>query len=144
MRVHQERFYLTPAEVNTVAYVYILRCSDGSLYTGWTPDLQRRLKAHMDGRASKYTRSRLPVALAACARFETPAAARSFEARFKRMTRAAKLEALRRREAFGVRVHNMERDGYDDRPHRRRITHARGPRQARKGTDLDDQRRSGI
>ncbi len=43
--------------------VYLLRCSDGSLYTGITNDLPKRLKAHAAGRASKYTRSRLPVRL---------------------------------------------------------------------------------
>ncbi len=45
--------------------VYILRCSDGSLYTGITNNLPKRLKAHAAGRASKYTRNRLPVRLAA-------------------------------------------------------------------------------
>ena len=43
--------------------VYILRCGDGSLYTGITNDLSRRLAAHSSGRGAKYTRSRLPVAL---------------------------------------------------------------------------------
>ena len=45
-------------------YVYILRCSDGSLYTGYTADLRRRLARHNSGRGSKYTASRLPVELA--------------------------------------------------------------------------------
>ena len=44
--------------------VYILRCGDGSLYTGWTNDLPRRLKAHQAGKGGRYTRSHLPVALA--------------------------------------------------------------------------------
>ena len=44
--------------------VYILRCGDGTLYTGCTNDLPRRLAAHQSGRGAKYTRSRLPVALA--------------------------------------------------------------------------------
>lgn len=44
-------------------YVYILRCADGSLYTGWTTDLQRRLASHNSGKGAKYTRSRLPVEL---------------------------------------------------------------------------------
>jgi len=44
--------------------VYLLRCSDGSLYTGITNDLPKRLKAHATGQASRYTRSRLPVSLA--------------------------------------------------------------------------------
>ncbi len=44
-------------------YVYILRCADGTLYTGWTTDLNRRLAAHNAGSGAKYTRSRRPVAL---------------------------------------------------------------------------------
>ena len=48
----------------TDAWVYLLRCADGSLYTGWTNDLDKRLAAHAAGTASRYTRSRLPVELA--------------------------------------------------------------------------------
>ena len=44
-------------------YTYILRCGDGSLYTGWTNDLEKRFRAHAAGRGGKYTRSRLPVEL---------------------------------------------------------------------------------
>ena len=43
--------------------VYILECADGSLYTGWTNDIDKRLAAHSAGRGSRYTRSRLPVRL---------------------------------------------------------------------------------
>ena len=42
-------------------YVYILRCADGTLYTGWTNDLERRVAAHNSGKGAKYTRSRLPA-----------------------------------------------------------------------------------
>ena len=45
------------------AYVYMLRCADGSLYTGWTNDMEKRLKAHQSGQGAKYTRSRGPVEL---------------------------------------------------------------------------------
>ena len=45
------------------ACVYILECGDGSLYTGWTNDIGKRMKAHRAGKGSRYTRSRLPVAL---------------------------------------------------------------------------------
>lgn len=45
------------------AYVYMLRCADGTLYTGWTSDLARRVKAHNSGHGAKYTRSRKPVTL---------------------------------------------------------------------------------
>ena len=44
-------------------YTYVLLCADGTLYTGWTNDLPRRLEAHNAGRGAKYTRSRLPVRL---------------------------------------------------------------------------------
>jgi len=88
-----------------VSFVYILRCADGSLYTGWTDDLPRRILAHGQGRASKYTRSRLPVQLAAWLLFDDNGAARSFEAHFKRMTREQKLAAIEGRQALGVRMH---------------------------------------
>lgn len=45
------------------AWIYLLRCADGSLYCGWTNALERRMRAHAAGRASRYTRSRLPLAL---------------------------------------------------------------------------------
>lgn len=46
-----------------MAYTYILECSDGTFYTGWTVDLETRLKCHNSGRGAKYTRARLPVKL---------------------------------------------------------------------------------
>jgi putative endonuclease len=76
------------------AYVYILRCRDGSLYTGWTVDVQRRLAQHAAGTGSRYTRSRLPVALAASFPAADASAARRREAEIKRMPRARKLELL--------------------------------------------------
>ncbi len=92
--------------MKTAAYVYILHCRDGSLYTGWTDDLERRLGAHVAGKASKYTRSRLPVRLAAWFVLAGPSAARTLEARFKRLTRQQKLEAMRARQAFGIAMNN--------------------------------------
>jgi len=73
------------------AWVYLLRCRDGSLYCGWTSDLERRLDAHRRGRASRYTASRLPVALALAQPMADRSAARREEARIKRLTRAEKL-----------------------------------------------------
>lgn len=52
-----------PTKPTGAWYVYIVRCADGSLYTGITTDLERRLKRHNAGTASRYTRSRLPVTL---------------------------------------------------------------------------------
>jgi len=54
----------TPRRPSSRWLVYLLRCSDGSLYTGITNDLPKRLQAHAAGKASKYSRSRLPVRLA--------------------------------------------------------------------------------
>jgi putative endonuclease len=73
------------------AWVYLLRCRDGSLYTGWTSDLERRLAAHARGTASRYTRSRLPVELAVALPMADRTAARREEARIKALPRAAKL-----------------------------------------------------
>jgi predicted GIY-YIG superfamily endonuclease len=67
--------------------VYILRCSDGSLYTGITNDLPKRLKAHAAGKASKYTRSRLPVRLAYGEPQKSKPAALKREAAIKRLRR---------------------------------------------------------
>ena len=52
-------------------YTYILKCSDGSLYTGWTNHLEERVKAHNEGRGAKYTRGRRPVELVYSERLET-------------------------------------------------------------------------
>ena len=74
--------------------VYLLRCADDSLYCGWTTDLTRRLAAHQAGTASRYTRSRLPVQLAAVVAVADRSAALREEARIKRLPRAAKLELV--------------------------------------------------
>jgi predicted GIY-YIG superfamily endonuclease len=74
--------------------IYILRCSDGSLYTGITNDLPKRLKAHAAGRASKYTRSRLPVKLAYSEPQKSKSVALKREAAIKRLTRPAKLRLI--------------------------------------------------
>jgi putative endonuclease len=75
----------------TGAWVYLLRCRDGSLYCGWTSDLDRRLAAHGSGRGSRYTASRLPVSLALAQPMPDRSAARREEARIKRLTRSEKL-----------------------------------------------------
>jgi putative endonuclease len=79
-----------PAE----AWVYLLRCTDGSLYCGWTVDLDRRLAAHAAGTASRYTRSRRPVELAMALAMPDRAAARREEARIKGLDRAHKLALI--------------------------------------------------
>ena len=74
--------------------MYLLRCCDGSLYTGWTVDLERRLARHRAGVASRYTASRPPVELALAIPMADRAAARREEARIKRLPRPAKLALL--------------------------------------------------
>ena len=74
--------------------MYLLRCRDGSLYTGWTIDLNRRLARHRAGTASRYTATRLPVELKLAVPMPSRTAARREEARIKRLPRAAKLALL--------------------------------------------------
>jgi putative endonuclease len=77
-----------------VAWVYVLRCADGSLYTGWTVDLDARLRRHEAGKASAYTRSRLPVELALALPMPDRSAAMREEARIKGLERAEKLALI--------------------------------------------------
>jgi putative endonuclease len=76
------------------AYVYLVRCADGSLYCGWTTDVAARTAAHAAGRGGRYTSARRPVALAAAWELPSRTAARRAEAAVKRLSRAAKLRLL--------------------------------------------------
>jgi putative endonuclease len=76
------------------AWVYMLRCADGSLYTGWSSDVERRLARHNAGSASRYTASRRPVELALVLAMADRSAAMREEARIKRLDRAAKLALI--------------------------------------------------
>ena len=76
------------------AWVYLLRCADGSLYTGWTVDLEARLRRHGEGKASAYTRSRLPVELAVALPMADRSAAMREEVRIKALDRAEKLALI--------------------------------------------------
>jgi len=76
-------------------FVYILRCADGSLYTGTTKDIKRRCRQHNDGAASRYTRSRRPTKLVWQEAHLNRSSALKREAAIKAMTRRAKLEMLR-------------------------------------------------
>jgi len=78
----------------TDAWVYVLRCADGSLYTGWSTDLDRRLARHRAGKASRYTASRLPVELALALPMADRSLARREEARIKALDRAGKLALI--------------------------------------------------
>lgn len=71
-------------------FVYVLRCSDATLYTGWTNDLIRRLEKHRSGQASKYTRVRLPVDLVYFEEFEDKSSAMKRECAIKKLSKAQK------------------------------------------------------
>lgn len=71
-------------------YTYIVECSDGTFYTGWTTCIERRIKAHNSGKGAKYTRSRAPVTLRYLEAFETRSEAMRREIEIKKMTRTEK------------------------------------------------------
>jgi putative endonuclease len=83
-----------PGVSRRAAFVYLLRCSDKSLYCGWTFDLEQRLAAHRAGRGARYTRSRLPVVLAATFEMPDEGSARREEARIKQLPREEKLRMI--------------------------------------------------
>ena len=83
-------------------YTYLLRCADGTLYCGWTNDLEKRVAAHNAGTGAKYTKSRRPVELAYYETFATKQEALRREAQIKRLTRREKLALLGARENRGT------------------------------------------
>ena len=77
-------------------YVYILKCSDDSLYTGWTNNLEKRFKAHSTGKGAKYTKARLPVELVYYEEFEDKIEAMRREYAIKKLTRKEKLLLIKK------------------------------------------------
>ncbi len=75
---------------DSVWFTYILRCGDGTLYTGITNNVQKRLKAHQEGKGAKYTRGRGPIVLAACFDFKTKSQAAKEEYRIKKLPKNQK------------------------------------------------------
>lgn len=75
-------------------YTYILKCKDGTYYTGWTNDLEKRLQAHNDGKGAKYTKYRRPVQLIYYESFETKQEAMSREYAIKHISRKEKEELI--------------------------------------------------
>lgn len=75
-------------------YVYIVECSDGTLYTGWTTNLEARIITHNQGKGAKYTRPRCPVTLKYYEVFETKSQAMQREAYIKKLPRAEKLKLI--------------------------------------------------
>jgi putative endonuclease len=76
------------------AFTYILECADGTLYVGWTTDLERRLHAHNAGRGGRYTRGRRPVRLVYSEEHSTRHEAQRREAALRRLPRAMKLKLI--------------------------------------------------
>lgn len=76
-------------------YTYIVECSDGSLYTGYTNNLKKRIKAHNDKKGAKYTRGRTPVTLKYYEEFDNKMDAMKREAEIKSMHRKKKLELIK-------------------------------------------------
>lgn len=81
-------------EKSSRVYVYILECADGSYYTGYTPDLERRVKVHNAGKGAKYTRSRLPVKLVWSDSFKDKQTAMQIEAQIKTLDHTQKIEII--------------------------------------------------
>jgi putative endonuclease len=75
-------------------YTYILKCSDGSFYTGWTNDIEKRVIAHNAGTGAKYTKGRLPVSLVYFETFQSKQEAMKCEWKIKHMTRFEKQKLI--------------------------------------------------
>lgn len=75
-------------------YTYLLICADGSLYCGWTNQLDKRIEAHNAGKGAKYTKGRRPVVLAYYEEFATKEEALRREAAIKKLTRREKLDLI--------------------------------------------------
>ncbi len=79
-------------------YTYILECKDGTYYTGWTNNLEKRLKDHNDGKGAKYTKARRPVVLIYHEMFKTKEEAMRREYAIKHMTRKEKEELIKNKD----------------------------------------------
>ena len=80
-----------------MCYVYILKCSDDTLYTGWTNNLEKRIATHNSGKGAKYTRNRLPVELAYFETFDDKSSALKREYAIKQLPRYKKLDLIKSR-----------------------------------------------
>ncbi len=89
-------------ETSRPAYVYIVECADGTLYTGWAYDPDARAKRHNAGKGAKYTRSRLPVRLVYREALADQTAARKREYALKQLPRPAKLALIKRTETIEI------------------------------------------
>ena len=91
-------------------YTYIVECKDGSLYTGWTNNIEKRIADHNSGEGAKYTRSRGPVSLVKLEIFDTKEEAMSREARIKRMNRKKKMDLIESSKRPAVEAAGMKED----------------------------------
>lgn len=82
-------------EESSTNFVYILQCRDGTLYTGWTNDIEQRIRAHNSGKGAKYTKGRGPVKLVHLENFPTKEEAMRREWAVKHMKKEKKLELIR-------------------------------------------------
>ncbi len=81
-------------------YVYIVKCSDKTYYTGYTNDLEKRLFAHNAGKGAKYTRNRIPVEIVYFEEYEDKSEAMKREYAIKRLTRVQKEKLIKSKKAF--------------------------------------------
>ena len=91
---HPAAFYIVGGKMKS-NYTYIVKCKDGSLYTGWTNDLDKRIQAHNQGKGAKYTRSRCPVELVYYETFRTKEEAMRREYAIKRLTTRQKHDLIK-------------------------------------------------
>lgn len=85
-------------EHEKLKYTYMLKCRDGSLYTGWTTDLDKRVTCHNAGKGEKYTRARRPVELVYFEQFKTKEEAMRRECEIKKLSRKKKEELIKQKE----------------------------------------------
>ena len=81
-------------------FVYLVECADGTLYAGWTTNLQKRLDAHNSGRGARYTRSRRPVRLVYWEPCDSRGSALRREAALRRLSRSQKLALVEQHQAY--------------------------------------------
>jgi putative endonuclease len=84
-------------------YVYMLRCADGTIYTGYTTDVQKRVETHNAGKGAKYTRTRRPCKLVWACEYDTKSAAMSREYEIKQLPRQQKLNLINKEPKIGQR-----------------------------------------
>ena len=87
------------SKISDILFVYMVRCSDGTLYTGITNDLEKRIRAHNSGKdGARYTRSRRPVKLVYSEEVESKSAASRLEYKIKKLPRLKKVQLLRKKD----------------------------------------------